>query len=133
MAGAGDPTPKSLPKPLDEFRSYLGLLARVRLHPMIRRKMDASDVVQQTLLEAHRDRGQFRGESTGEQAAWLRMILARNLANAMRDLRRAKRDVAREKPMERLIDQSTARMEQWLVAEQSTPSSQVARQDSSGS
>jgi RNA polymerase sigma-70 factor (ECF subfamily) len=114
---------------LERFRSYLLLLARVRLEPMVRAKVGASDVVQQTLLEAHRNRAQFHGRTVGEQAAWLRQILARNLANVVRDLRRDKRDVAREQLMQAALDESASRMEAWLAAEQSSPSQQVERQE----
>jgi RNA polymerase sigma-70 factor (ECF subfamily) len=114
---------------LERFRSYLLLLARVRLDPLVRAKVSASDVVQQTLLEAHRDCDQFRGRAPGEQAAWLRQILARNLANILRDLRRDRRDVAREQPLEAALDESALRLEAWLAAEQSSPSQQVERQE----
>jgi RNA polymerase sigma-70 factor (ECF subfamily) len=114
---------------LERFRSYLLLLARVRLDPMVRAKVGASDVVQQTLLEAHRDLAQFRGRTVGEQAAWLRQILARNLANVVRDLRRDKRDLAREQPMQAALNESASRLEAWLAAEQSSPSQQVERQE----
>jgi RNA polymerase sigma-70 factor (ECF subfamily) len=114
---------------LERFRSYLLLLARVRLDPMVRAKVGASDIVQQTLLEAHRDRDQFRGQTVGEQAAWLRQILARNLANVLRDLRRDKRDVAREQPLPAALDESAARLEAWLAAMQSSPSQQAERHE----
>jgi RNA polymerase sigma-70 factor (ECF subfamily) len=114
---------------LERFRSYLLLLARVRLDASVRAKVDASDVVQQTLLEAHRDHAQLRGRSAGEQAAWLRQILARNLANVVRDLRRDKRDLAREQPLQAALDESASRLEAWLAAEQSSPSQQVERQE----
>jgi RNA polymerase sigma-70 factor (ECF subfamily) len=65
------------------------LLAQVHLDRRLLGKLDASDVVQQTLLEAHQGLAQFRGRTVGEQAAWLRQILARNLANAVRDMGRA--------------------------------------------
>jgi RNA polymerase sigma-70 factor (ECF subfamily) len=113
----------------ERYRSYLLLLARVRLEPLVRAKVGASDIVQQTLFEAHRDRAQFRGRKVGEQAAWLRQILARNLANAVRDLRRDKRDVAREQPLQAALDESASRLEAWLAAEQSSPSQQVDRQE----
>ena len=125
MNAAGDDADRGL----ERFRSYLLLLARVRLDPLVRAKVGASDVVQQTLLEAHRDLAQFRGRAVGEQAAWLRQILARNLANVLRDLRRDKRDVAREQPLQAALDESASRLEAWLVAEQSSPSQQAERHE----
>lgn len=120
--------PEAAAGALDRFRSYLLLLARLQLEPRLQAKLDASDVVQQTLLEAHEGLAQFRGRTVGEQAAWLRQILVRNLANAARDLRRAKRDVARERSLPTL-DESAARLESWLAADQSTPSQQAERQE----
>src|SRR5262245_54156014 len=83
---------------VEAFREYLLLLARLQLGDRARARVEASDVVQQTLLEAHRRRGQFRGRTAGEMAAWLRRMLACNLADALRALTREKRDVARERP-----------------------------------
>ena len=103
------------------------MLARGRLDRRLRPKLDASDVVQQTLLEAHRDWAQLRGQGTAIQAAWLRQILARNLANAARDLGRAKRDVARERSLQAALDESASCLEQWLAAEQSSPSQRHKR------
>jgi RNA polymerase sigma-70 factor (ECF subfamily) len=113
----------------ERYRGYLLLLARARLDPRLQGKLGASDVVQQTLLEAHQARAQFRGRTVAEQAAWLRQILARNLANAVRDLRRAKRDVARERSLEAALDESASRLEAWLAAEQSSPSQRAARHE----
>jgi RNA polymerase sigma-70 factor (ECF subfamily) len=113
----------------ERFRSYLLLLARVRLDPIVRARIGASDVVQQTLLEAHRDLEQFRGRTVGEQAAWLRQILGRNLANVVRDQRRDKRDVARDQPLQATLDESASRLEAWMAAEQSSPSQQVDRHE----
>jgi len=120
----------SQPSPgLDCFRSYLLLLAQVRLDPRVKGKLDASDVVQQTLLEAHQGLGQFRGQTREEQAAWLRQILARNLANAVRDQRRQKRDVRRERSLQAALDDSASRLENWLEADQSSPSQHLHGQE----
>lgn len=114
---------------LDRYRAYLLLLARTRLDPRVQAKVDASDIVQQTLLEAYRDQAQLRGRSTGEHAAWLRQILARNLANAVRDLGRDKRDLHRERSLDAALDESASRLELWLAAEQSSPSQQAERHE----
>jgi len=107
----------------------LRLLARLQLDPRWRAKLDPSDLVQQTLLQAHEARDQFRGRTAAEQAAWLRQILARVLANAVRDLGRAKRDAGRERSLEAALEQSSARLEAWLAAEQSSPSETVERNE----
>jgi RNA polymerase sigma-70 factor (ECF subfamily) len=110
---------------LERFRPYLLLLARLHLDPRLRAKLDPSDVVQQTLLQAHQARAQLRGRAQAERAAWLRQILARNLAHAVRDLGRARRDVARERSLAAALDASSARLDAWLAAEQSSPSQQA--------
>jgi RNA polymerase sigma-70 factor (ECF subfamily) len=114
---------------LPEFRDYLRVLARAQLDPRLRGKLDPSDVVQQSLLEAHRDAGQFRGGTSGELAVWLRRILARNLANAVRDLGRAKRDVGREQSLEQALERSSVRLEGWLADEGLSPDDQAARNE----
>jgi RNA polymerase sigma-70 factor (ECF subfamily) len=114
---------------LDRFRPYLLLLARAGLDRRFQSKVDASDVVQQTLLEAHQALANFRGENVGAQAAWLRQILARNLSNAVRDLGRAKRDISRERSLQAALDDSSSRLEMWLAAEKSSPSQQAQRHE----
>jgi RNA polymerase sigma-70 factor (ECF subfamily) len=114
---------------LEKFRKYLHLLARLQLDPRLQGKMDASDVVQQTLLKACQGLAQFRGHSSAEQAAWLRQILANTLANAVRDYGRARRDVDLERSLQLSLDDSSARLEAWLAAEQSSPSQQAERNE----
>ena len=114
---------------LDRFRSYLQFLARVQWDPKLGRKLDESDIVQQTLLHAHRAIDQFRGSNDEELAGWLRQILARNLTHAIRDLGRDKRDIARERSLEVSLSQSSARLEKWLAADQSSPSQRAERNE----
>src|SRR5437588_9631258 len=114
---------------LERFRAYLQLLARLHLDPRLRAKLAPSDVVQQTLLQAYQGLSDFRGGTDAELTAWLRRILARNLAHAVRDLGRGKRDVARERSLEAVVDASSARLAAWLAAEQSSPSEQAVRSE----
>ena len=113
----------------DRFRSYLRLLAKRQLDERLHRKMDPSDVVQQTLLQAHRALGDFRGSTDAEMAAWLRQILARNLAHAVRDFGRDKRNINRERSLEEAVNASSARLDAWLAAEQSSPSQKAQRNE----
>src|SRR5262245_12818535 len=94
---------------LEGFRAYLGLLARVQVEPALRNKVDLSGVVQQTLFEAHQARGQIAGWSEGQQAAWLRRVLANNLTDAIRKVRAGSRDVLRERSLEAALAESSCR------------------------
>ena len=122
QAGAYRPAP-------ERFRDYLLLLARAQLGGPLRGKVAPSDIVQQTLLEAHRKRDQFRGRSDAELAAWLRQMLAYGIGDAVRAQGRARRDVARERSLEAALDESSARLAAWLAAEQSSPSQRAVRQE----
>jgi RNA polymerase sigma-70 factor (ECF subfamily) len=114
---------------LERFREYLYLMARLEVPPHWHDRLDLSGVVQQTLLEAYQDRERFRGRSDAQQAAWLRTILAHNLADTLRQLSTGKRDVSRERSLEAALEQSSARLEAWLVAEQPSPSQQAIHQE----
>ena len=78
-------------------RGYLGVVAQAQLDTWLRVKIDASDVVQQTMLEAHRDFARFSGESEKQWLGWLRGILKHNMADFVRCYRgTAKRQARRE-------------------------------------
>jgi RNA polymerase sigma-70 factor, ECF subfamily len=114
-------------RPVQQYRDYLRLLARLQLSPRLRAKLDASDVVQDALLQAHAGRGQFRGRTEAEWLAWLRAILANALAAAARRFGAAGRDLSRERSLEAELEMSAARLGGLLAADQSSPSERAGR------
>jgi len=107
---------------LNGNRSYLRFLARAQLDGRVRQRVDASDIVQETLLEAHRSLEQFQGESESDLTAWLRRILARRLAHAYRDHTRQRRDVRRERSLEASLDALSCRLQQFVDSHSASPS-----------
>ncbi len=95
---------------LTKYEHYLALLARVHFDGRLRAKCGPSDIVQQTLLEAHRDWNQYRGKTTREQAAWLRKILVHNIVDLERRFLNKRRDVSLERSLEQAIEQSSRRL-----------------------
>src|SRR5262245_20538969 len=118
-----------LPIDLNCYRGYLRVLAQVELGRRLRSKVDPSDIVQQSLLEAHQDLAALKGKSEGELVAWLRTILTRNLLNTARDFGAQKRDVRRERSLAQQVDDSSVRLDRFLAADQSTPSPRAGRNE----
>jgi RNA polymerase sigma-70 factor (ECF subfamily) len=80
-----------------QCRNYLGAVAKVQVESWLRAKVDASDLVQQTLFEAHRDFDRFQGQTEAEWLAWLRRILTHNALDHVRRYHgTAKRQAGRE-------------------------------------
>jgi RNA polymerase sigma-70 factor (ECF subfamily) len=116
---------------MEEYREYLALLARLQLDRTLHAKVDLSGVVQQTLLDAHQAMPRVPPQEGGQRAAWLRRILANNLADELRKLAAGKRDLGRECSLEAALDQSSARLEGLLATRQSSPSQQAQRHERS--
>jgi RNA polymerase sigma-70 factor, ECF subfamily len=127
-AQAGDAA--ALGRLFELFRRYLSLIARVQIGKRLQGKVDASDVVQETFLEAHKNFARFRGKSEAELVCWLRQILAANLADLLRRyLGTQGRDVRLEREIEADFDQSTVLLDRGLVARGSSPSHQAVRRE----
>ncbi len=117
------------PFDLERFRPYLRLLAEMGLDRKLRPILDPSDVVQETLLEAYRDRERFTRGGDAEVAGWLRRILSNNLADLVKAHGRAKRDVGRQRSLDDAIEKSSLRLEKWLAASESSPSRKAIRHE----
>jgi RNA polymerase sigma-70 factor, ECF subfamily len=112
--------------PLEWYRDYLRLLARSQLGPRLQAKLDPSDIVQQTILQAHESIGQFRGTTEAEKLAWLRTILANVFAAALRRFGTKARSVGRERSLAGDLELSASRLE-GLLADQTSPSQRAVR------
>jgi RNA polymerase sigma-70 factor (ECF subfamily) len=118
---------------LELYRDYLGGLVRARLGARLRSVVNPSDLVQQTFLEACRDFGQFAGTTTAQWRAWLRRILAHNLATAVeRHVHTRKRDVRRQvalRPRSAATGDSAAGPGIALASPGSSPSAHAQRHE----
>lgn len=110
---------------LQPFRPYLRVLAELHLDRRLRGKLDASDIVQQTLVRAYPAIEDLRQRQPEVLAAWLRRILASTLADAVRHYERDKRDVGLEIALQAGIDRSSSNLSDWLAASQPSPSQQA--------
>jgi RNA polymerase sigma-70 factor (ECF subfamily) len=91
----------ALGRALEAARVYLLLIANRALDDKLKSKVGASDLVQDTFIEAQRDFDQFRGATRDDFHACLIGILANRLANNVRRYRLTQgRDVHREIPVE---------------------------------
>jgi RNA polymerase sigma-70 factor (ECF subfamily) len=120
---------EALGRLLESHRAALRRLAERQLNGRVAVRVNASDVIQQTFLEAHRSFQQFAGHDARELAAWLQGILAHKAGGAIRDHAvLQKRNVRRE----RSIDDSeggAAVLKQELDAGISSPSQRAIRQE----
>jgi RNA polymerase sigma-70 factor (ECF subfamily) len=127
-ARAGDPSARG--RLLEAYRGYLMLLARVQLGRDLRGKVDASDLVQEAFLEAHRDFAQFQGQTEAELLSWLRRVLATGLADELRRYRGTRRrDIRLERELAAELERSSQALERSLVAPGSSPSARAERRE----
>jgi RNA polymerase sigma-70 factor (ECF subfamily) len=115
---------------LEHYRSLLRLLARqIQLDPRLRRRLDSSDLVQETLLKAHKGLDQFRGTTEAELIAWLQEILGNVVVDAFRRETAQRRDPALEQSLHTVLEESSARLEALLVSRELSPGEGVERHE----
>ena len=108
-------------------RSFVATAARFHLQRRLQAKVDASDVVQQSLLEAHRGFEGFAGETPAEWLAWLKRIVAHNAYDAAKRYHgTAKRNAGREVPLAP-HDDASAGWHEPPIDPASSPSQRVVR------
>jgi RNA polymerase sigma-70 factor, ECF subfamily len=93
----GHPGVTDVDRLFDDAWRYLLSVANRHLPRDLRSKVDASDLVQETFLKAHRGLPDFPGRTDTDLKLWLRRILLNHLSNVTRHYRgTAKRNLARE-------------------------------------
>jgi RNA polymerase sigma-70 factor, ECF subfamily len=118
---------------LQLYRNYLTVLATTQIEKRLQPRLSPSDVVQETMLRAAKNFGQFRGATEQELVAWLRQILVNNLAKFVEQhVLAARRDVRREVSIERLgaaLERSTIQLAALLPAAGKSPSMAVQQRE----
>lgn len=109
------------PPELIRFEPALLLWAKCQMPGWVRGKLDPSDLVQQTLLEAVKADA-LAGQPDHAVLAYLRRALVRNLIDATRKFAAARLEVV-------AATQTSLRLADWLAAEQSSPSERADRNE----
>lgn len=125
LARGGDNSAQG--KILETFRVYLQLVARLKLDRQLQGKISPSDVVQDTFLSARKAFPRFRGETERELMAWLRSILAAEIAGAARHYNRNRRSIKREKSL--WVDTGDATLPGEFFDSTTSPSGKLARRE----
>ncbi|MDX1962126.1 MAG: sigma-70 family RNA polymerase sigma factor [Pirellulales bacterium] len=96
----------------DQIKNYLWLIANHEIPPELNAKVAPSDLVQDTLIEAHVDFSDFQGSEPGELLSWLKKILLHNAQNARRRYTQThKRNPSQEQTLETSPDSTVKSIE----------------------
>jgi len=118
---------------LEPYRNYMRMLAASQMGRPVGKRVSPSDIVQDTMLAAHRDLGDFRGTTQVEFASWLRTVLSRCLLHAIEhNVKAEKRDVRREVSIDAIrssLESSFAGMGDFLAQDQASPSQIVSGEE----
>lgn len=109
---------------LAELLPLLRAHAARRVDGQLRARLDPSDVVQETLMEAARDFPRFAGRTRPELRAWVLGVLRTTLHDVRKLHRADKRDAGRERSLDELL---ASTMTGRFASPASSPSRKVAR------
>jgi RNA polymerase sigma-70 factor (ECF subfamily) len=126
-ARAGDA--QALGRLLDRYRNLLRIVARSLAGPTTRARADASDLVQETFLKAHREFRGFVGSGEPEVVAWLRKILARTVADQAKYDQRQRRNARQQESLDAMLDSPGSAVQLALAAPISSPSDRASRRE----
>ena len=134
LRGARSGVREELGDLLEMYRNYLRVLASTQIGNRLRRRLSPSDVVQDTMLAAHRDFPQFRGQSEREFLAWLRKVLLNTIHHAVdTHVKAQRRDIRREVSIEKVgaaLGRSSLNLAGLLADPGPSPSTPIRREES---
>jgi RNA polymerase sigma-70 factor (ECF subfamily) len=124
-------SPPEPPWCLENYRPLLRLLAwQLHLDPRLQRRFDGSDVVQETMVHAVDRLAQFDGHTEAELICWLQKILNNTFCDMVRhEKARMRTFVLEAASLDAVVAESSARLERFLAADQSSPSERAERQE----
>jgi RNA polymerase sigma-70 factor (ECF subfamily) len=123
---------EALDQLLSQHREALRRRISLRLDPALAARLDASDVVQDVLLEASRRLKDYLQNPGMPFHLWLQLIADDHVIDAWRRHRQAKRrSLDRERPLRTvgLNDQSSAELAAQLMGHEMTPASAAIREE----
>jgi RNA polymerase sigma-70 factor (ECF subfamily) len=125
----GDPAARA--ELLDRHRPLLLRIVALRMDRRLAARVDASDVVQDTLARAARDLSEYLQRPSVPVWVWLRQIAWERLADVhRRHIRAQRRSVAREEPGRiPLPDESVIQLARRLLASGTSPSRRMIRDE----
>jgi RNA polymerase sigma-70 factor, ECF subfamily len=110
---------------LEEYSGYVHYLVRQHYPPHLAAKVGLDDIVQDILLKVWVSHPDFNGRSEEERLSFLRKTCSSVLIDTIRRYKRGKRKVA----LDQSIDDSSARLPEWLAAIQSSPSQRASKHE----
>lgn len=124
--------PQAVDRLLSEFREPLRQVIGLRLDPAVARRVDASDIVQDVLLEANQRLTDYLKRADMPFHLWLRHLAQDRIIDTHRRHRLAqRRSLDREQPLVRpaLSDESSQMLMAQLVDPEQTPASEAIRRE----
>ncbi len=110
---------------LEEYSGYLYCLVRQSFPAHLATKVECNDIVQEVLLKVLESDPEFSGRSAPERLSFLRKTCKSVLMDLIRRFDSGKRRAA----LDQSLDDSAARLEQWLAAVQSSPSERASKHE----
>ena len=115
---------------LERYRDYLRRMVAVRLDRRLAPRVDASDVVQETLALASRRMDDYLRDQPLPFLGWLRQLAAESIKDThRRHIRSQSRGIGRETHSVDLPDDSAVQLGQKLMAHDTSPSNRMMRQE----